>query len=153
RSMRRGGGSALRARIPHAVSWRRRAAPYETRGAMIDFHNHLVPGVDDGAADLDASRAALQAYAAQGVTAGVTTPPARAAHTRPAARRDDVLAPIDAGWERLSALAREEFPQLRLERAAEVMLDVPAPDLGDPRVRLAGTRFALVEFPFMAVPP
>jgi protein-tyrosine phosphatase len=33
------------------------------------------------------------------------------------------------------------------------MLDSPAPDFSDPRVRLAGTSFVLVEFPFMSVPP
>ena len=33
------------------------------------------------------------------------------------------------------------------------MLDVPRPDLSDPRLRLAGTSFALVEFPFMSIPP
>src|SRR3712207_8007194 len=45
--------------------------PYTTlfrsaRPGMIDFHNHLVPAVDDGAADLDQARAALEAFRAQG---------------------------------------------------------------------------------------
>ena len=51
------------------------------------------------------------------------------------------------------AMAAAEFPALRLERGAEVALDTPAPDLSDPRVRLAGTPFTLVEFPFMTIPP
>ncbi|MFL5541650.1 MAG: CpsB/CapC family capsule biosynthesis tyrosine phosphatase, partial [Longimicrobiaceae bacterium] len=34
---------------------------------MIDFHNHVLPGVDDGAADLAQALAALRAFAAQGV--------------------------------------------------------------------------------------
>jgi protein-tyrosine phosphatase len=120
---------------------------------MIDFHNHLVPGVDDGAADLEASRAALEAYAAQGVSAVVTTPHLRGSETLPAARREEALAALDLGWERLDALARADFPAIRVERAVELMLDVPVPDLSDPRVRLAGTRFVLVEFPYMTVPP
>ena len=33
------------------------------------------------------------------------------------------------------------------------MLDTPSPDLSDARLRLGGTRFTLVEFPFMVIPP
>jgi len=39
-----------------------------------DFHNHLVPGVDDGARDLDESAAALRRFQQQGVTQLITTP-------------------------------------------------------------------------------
>ncbi len=42
---------------------------------------------------------------------------------------------------------------MRIERGVELMLDVPKPDLSDARLRLAGTSYVLVEFPFMAVPP
>jgi protein-tyrosine phosphatase len=62
------------------------------------------------------------------------------------------LAELDQGWERLRALAAAEFPALRMERGAEVMLDTVAPDLSDPRTRLGGTPFALVEFAHMTVP-
>ncbi|HEX5725173.1 MAG TPA: CpsB/CapC family capsule biosynthesis tyrosine phosphatase [Longimicrobiaceae bacterium] len=120
---------------------------------MIDFHNHLVPGVDDGAADLDESRTALETFRAQGVHTVITTPhyPASLA-ARPEALAS-FFAALDPAWERLRALAAAEFPDLRLERGVEVNLDLPQPDLSDPRLRLAGTRFVLCEFPFMAVPP
>ena len=35
---------------------------------MVDIHSHLLPGIDDGAEDLDASFALLSAYERQGVT-------------------------------------------------------------------------------------
>ncbi|HEY0303410.1 MAG TPA: CpsB/CapC family capsule biosynthesis tyrosine phosphatase, partial [Longimicrobiales bacterium] len=35
----------------------------------------------------------------------------------------------------------------------ELLLDVPEPDISDPRLRINGGQFFLVEFPFMAVPP
>jgi protein-tyrosine phosphatase len=42
---------------------------------------------------------------------------------------------------------------MAVHRGAEVALDTPDPDLSDDRVRLAGTRFVLVEFAYMTVPP
>jgi protein-tyrosine phosphatase len=120
---------------------------------MIDFHSHLVPGVDDGAATLDDTRAALAAFRDQGVTTVVTTPHLRGSETEHPERLSGLLATFDAAWDGVAKLAAAEFPELRLARGCEVMLDTPAPDLSDPRVRLAGTRFVLVEFPFMGVPP
>jgi len=120
---------------------------------MIDFHNHVIPGVDDGAADLPQALAALGAFAAQGVETVVATPHLSGAATLDPRLLERALARIDRGWEELRGAAAGACPAIRLERGAEVMLDVPAPDLSDPRVRLAGTRFVLVEFPFMAVPP
>lgn len=120
---------------------------------MIDFHSHLVPGVDDGAATLEETRASLAAFRDQGVTAVVTTPHLRGSDTQRPERLSALLATLDAAWDGVAALAAAEFPALRLARGCEVMLDTLAPDLSDPRVRLAGTRFVLVEFPYMAVPP
>ncbi|HEX8907325.1 MAG TPA: CpsB/CapC family capsule biosynthesis tyrosine phosphatase [Longimicrobiaceae bacterium] len=120
---------------------------------MIDFHNHLVPGVDDGAEDLEQSRAALKAFREQGVTTVVTTPHARASLAARPEELEAFGARVGAAWESLRAMAAAEFPDVRLEPGAEVMLDVPSADLSDPRLRLAGTRFALVEFAYMAVPP
>lgn len=120
---------------------------------MIDFHNHLVPGVDDGAADLDQSRVALAALHAQGVHTVVTTPHLQGSLTGRPEQLRARLAELDEGWERLRQLAREEFDGVRVERGAEVMLDSPALDLSDGRTRLAGTPFVLVEFGGMTVPP
>lgn len=120
---------------------------------MIDLHSHLVPGVDDGAATLDESRAALQRMRHEGVRALVTTPHLGASATEHPERLATLLGRLDRGWEELSALARDEFPEMRVERGVELMLDSPRPVLDDPRLRLAGTRFVLVEFPFQGVPP
>ncbi len=120
---------------------------------MIDLHSHLVPGVDDGAADLDEARAALQRMRESGVTALVTTPHLNASATENPERLAALLDKLDQGWEPLQALVRDEFPGLRVERGVELMLDSPRPVLDDPRVRLAGTRFVLVEFNFQGVPP
>lgn len=120
---------------------------------MLDFHNHLMPGVDDGASDIDESREALQTLRSQGVTEIITTPHIRASLTKRPADLDRFLGVLDESWESLRSVAEAEFPDVRLERGVELMLDVPHPDLTDPRVRLAGTSYALVEFPFMSLPP
>jgi len=120
---------------------------------MIDLHSHLVPAVDDGAADLDAARAALQRMRESGVHALVTTPHFNASATQKPERAAAALNAMDPGWERLRVLAETEFPEVRVERGVELMLDAPGAVLDDPRLRLAGTRFALVEFPFHGPPP
>lgn len=119
---------------------------------MIDFHNHLMPGVDDGASTLVESRAALRLMREKGITALVTTPHLRLPPgIRCRVRR--VPGEPDEAWAQLCTLAAEEFPEPRIERGIELMLDTPTVDVSDVRLRLAGTSFALVEFPFMSVPP
>lgn len=120
---------------------------------MIDFHNHVIPGVDDGAENLAQALEALGAFAAQGASVVVATPHLGGVDTLGAEVLAAALRPVDRAFEALRAAAADAFPGVRLERGAEVMLDVPAPDLSDPRVRLAGTDYVLVEFPWMAVPP
>ena len=120
---------------------------------MLDFHNHLMPGVDDGAADLDEVRSGLGVLHQQGVRTIITTPHLQASLvTRPGQLKAYLDALYDA-WNSLKELAAKEFPDLRLERGVEVALDVPSPQLDNPLLRLAGTSFALVEFPFMSIPP
>lgn len=122
------------------------------RDGMIDFHNHLVPGVDDGAASPEAAGHGLARFRAQGVHTVVVTPHVSGALTLNPDGLARRMAELDAGWAQLQDVAQAE-PEMRVLRGAEVMMDAPKIDLSDPRLRLAGTRFALVEFPFMTVPP
>ena len=118
---------------------------------MLDFHNHLIPGVDDGAATLEESRSALKVMQGQGFRTIITTPHISASSLA----RDgasDYLRRVDIGWGQLQSLAKSEFPELRLERGFEILLDTPRVDLSDPRLRLGGSRFVLVEFPWSGIP-
>ena len=47
---------------------------------MFDIHSHILPGVDDGAADADVSLKLLQMMQKQGVTDVVATPHFYAMH-------------------------------------------------------------------------
>jgi protein-tyrosine phosphatase len=120
-------------------------------GGLIDLHNHLLPGVDDGASDEDEARVALASLRAEGVAALVVTPHFEAGlQLRPAelAARFDAL---DAAWARFGPLAAAAG--LPVARGVELRLDLARPDLSDPRLRLAGGRFVLCEFPYFTVPP
>jgi len=126
------------------------ASASASRG-ITDFHNHLLPGVDDGAGDEQESRVALGKLAATGVAALIVTPHFDGSLQL---REEDTaarLAELDAAWERFAPLAAEAG--IRAERGVEFRLDLAHPDLSDPRLRLAGGVFALCEFAWFTIPP
>lgn len=117
-----------------------------------DFHNHVIPGVDDGARDETESRSAVAAMAAQGITRIVATPHLDGSLTLDPAELTARLDQLDAGWARLTAAIPADGG-VRLDRGAEVKLDAPEVELSDPRLRLAGSNTVLVEFAHFTVPP
>jgi protein-tyrosine phosphatase len=120
---------------------------------MLDFHNHLIPGVDDGAASLVQALDGLTAMREEGVWTLITTPHFLGSLTLHPAAFAARMAELDAGWSVLQGLAQARFADLRVERGVEVNLDAPDLDLSDPRLRLGGSSFALVEFAHFSIPP
>lgn len=114
---------------------------------MADLHTHVIPGVDDGAPDLDSAIETLRAFFDDGITAVVATPHLNASRTHGSRRRR-----ADENWPELVSRAGEEIPNLDLHRGYEVQLDTPDPDFSDEALRLAGTRFVLVEFYAFTIP-
>jgi protein-tyrosine phosphatase len=119
---------------------------------MVDFHSHLLPELDDGSSSLEETRAALTAFAEQGFGTLVTTPHLRASELG-GPEAEAFFARLEDRRERVRAMMETEFPGLSLRVGVELNLDVPSPDIADPRVRLDGTRAVLIEFPFFTVPP
>ena len=107
---------------------------------MIDLHNHLLPGVDDGSRSVAQSLRVLSAFAAQGVTAVCLTPHLMASDAAGGRPADHDLA--------FAALLAAAPTTPRLLRGAEIMLDRPLPDsvARQRSVTLNGTQYALVEF-------
>ena len=121
--------------------------------AFADIHSHVAPGVDDGPANGAESQTALAAMEAAGVTHLIATPHFSASVTLDADAREQRLSALDVGWTALESLARESGTAIAISRGAEILLDEPRPDLSDPRIRLAGGTFVLVEFPLGSIPP
>lgn len=123
-----------------------------TVGTATDFHSHLMPGVDDGAADIAESRAAVAAMARDGVTTAIVTPHFDGSLTLTPLMARARLEQIDAGFAQLTADAEVAASGVRLLRGVELMLDIPDPDLSDDRLRLGGGRYVLVEYPGLHLP-
>lgn len=88
-----------------------------------------------------------------GIGSIVTTPHLNGSVTLHPNELSAFLSRVDDHWHRLKDAAASMFPGVALMRGHEVALDFPEVDLSDLRVRLGGTRFALVEWPRMQIPP
>ena len=118
---------------------------------MIDLHAHVLPGVDDGARDLDESVEMLRLAVADGTRVLCATPHAHGPDLDVA--RDAAVAAFEA----LRAAARAAGIPIDLRLASEVWYREDLADLARAG-RLAtlsgsGRRYVLVEFPPSLVPP
>ena len=113
---------------------------------MIDIHTHVLPGVDDGAADLDEALALLAMAADSGVETVVTTP-----HCNIPDEFENYVCPeLDALWLALGREAQRAGIPVRLCRGMEAFATEDLPDLLEQgRIwTLNGTRYFLMEFSF-----
>jgi protein-tyrosine phosphatase len=117
---------------------------------IVDLHSHLIPGVDDGARNLEQALAGLGALNRAGVTTLAVTPHLNATLTTQRDVLELRLAELDTGWQALTGAAGEG---VELRRGVEIMLDTPQVELSDERVRIGGGPYVLVEFAYLTVPP
>lgn len=129
------------------------AAPRSSLPSRVDFHNHLLARVDDGARRVEQGVESLRAMAAQRIVAVVVSPHFDASLTRNPAALGERLAQFDRAYDELAHAIELQRGLPHLHRGTEVMLDEPDPDLSDPRIRLNGSRFVLCEFPSLRLPP
>jgi protein-tyrosine phosphatase len=116
---------------------------------VIDLHCHILPGIDDGAADMDVSVAMARAFVADGVTTVACTP-----HILPGVYNNTGPGILTAIETLQLALTLAGVP-LTLVSGADVHL-VPNMAGGlksGALLSLAGTRYVLVEPPHHVMPP
>ena len=111
---------------------------------MIDIHSHLLPGVDDGSADMATSVGVLERFAGHGLEVLVCTPHLLASRAE--------QAPYEHHRELLAELIAAAPPKPELRLGWEIMLDRPGCDLGAPELSLGGAKAVLVEFPRAYLP-
>lgn len=109
---------------------------------MIDFHSHILPGIDDGSRNIKESLQMLNASARQGVTYMAATPhfiPSESSLDRFLIHREQAFSELMEVW-------HPALPQVLLgaevyyfEGMSRVELDV---------LRIEGTRLLLLEMPF-----
>lgn len=121
--------------------------------AFADIHSHLVPDVDDGARNVEDTLDAIERLTTEGVRKIITTPHLDGSLTLHRDLLEERLDEVSEAFERAAEAVRERFPEVEFRRGHEVMLDVPDVDFSEPRVRLAGTRFVLIEWPRLHLPP
>ena len=119
---------------------------------MIDLHCHLMPGIDDGPKDLEASLALCRHAVASGITHAVTTP-----HIIPG-RYDNSLEGITESYQQFCKALESAGIALTLGMAAEVRLDPLILELvKEDRVpwlgEYQGHKIMLLEFPHSLIPP
>lgn len=121
--------------------------------SLVDIHSHLVPGVDDGARDVEAVVESIERMTRHGIRRVITTPHLDGSLSLDPARLEQRLQEVTDAWHRAAQAIGEHFPEVEYRRGHEVRLDVPNVDLSDDRMRLAGTSFVLVEWPRLRLPP
>ncbi len=116
---------------------------------MIDLHCHLLPGVDDGAADLETSLQMARIAVADGIRITACTP-----HITPPVY-NNVASDIQRRVMALQAEITAAGIDLRLVAGADIHVRVDLVDLlaQTPSPCLQGTRYFLFEPPHSVLPP
>lgn len=115
---------------------------------MIDLHSHLLPGLDDGARDLDEAVAMARSMAADGVSVVAATPHVHPRYRTPVEEMERALDEVRG------ALFAEGVP-LEVLAGGEIALDELAGLSSDERMRfgLGGNpKLLLLEFPLYGWP-
>lgn len=110
---------------------------------MIDFHTHILPGVDDGSKTVSESVSLLRLEKKQGIDTVFLTPHFYAEENSPA----EFLRRREKAWSELQDYLWEELPQIHL--GAEVQYFEGICSVEDiPLLKIQGTDLLLLEMPF-----
>ena len=111
--------------------------------AIIDMHCHILPGVDDGARDVETSLAMLEASRAQGVQYMVATPHFYATRDRV----DTFLDRRREAWETLKSQMGADYPGIVLGAEVAFFRGISRAERLE-ALKIEGTDCLLLEMPF-----
>lgn len=132
----------------------RRIAVYETglvqgeekmknhRNSLFDMHCHIVPGVDDGAKNVEVSMAMLRMEYEDGVRGMIITPHYRRGMFETSPGR------VHESFQKLQIAARKEYPDLTLYLGCELHSNMELAELlaSRPYLTMADSSYVLLEF-------
>jgi len=116
---------------------------------MIDLHSHILPGIDDGASDMDESLAMAMIYVDAGVSCVVATP-----HVIPGTKWTPKPKKICDQVDHLNKCLKAENIPLTVAPGMEVALDTGILTLVDQNglLPLGTSKYILIEVPFQRLP-
>lgn len=119
---------------------------------LIDIHSHILPGVDDGAADLAEALAICRLAVAEGTRHLLATP-----HLRHESFWNEDRPKLEAAFRELQKVVGQEGLPLELYLGGEIAInDASVEELlapGTQLLSLAGGRWVLLEFDFQGYGP
>ena len=109
---------------------------------LFDVHCHMVPGVDDGATDLEESLAMLKMQHEDGVRKIIITPHYRQRMFETPAKK------VHEQFLKLQEAAKKEYPDMSLYLGCELHSNMDLQDILEKRkyVTMAGSSYVLLEF-------
>lgn len=110
---------------------------------IIDFHSHILPGIDDGSKDISMTHQMLRASAEQGTDIMVATPHFYPTNTTP----DKFLQQRAAAAEQLRALEDEGLPRVYLGAEVAFFNGISRMEQLE-ELCIEGTELLLLEMPF-----
>lgn len=110
---------------------------------MIDFHTHILPGIDDGSRSIEESIAMLQAEAAAGISRVVFTPHYYASQNSP----EEFLHRRRKSWNALMPYMDRDMPKVSFGAEVQYFEGIcQIKEIHD--LRIVGTPYLLIEMPF-----
>ncbi len=122
--------------------------PIDLSVLRVDVHSHFIPGIDDGAQNIEESLELLREMKAYGYSKVITTPHVMSDYYR------NTSETIISGRDKLREAAKEEGIELEIDCAAEYYLDAEFMQKVKSKELLTfGENYVLFELPFLSEPP
>jgi len=122
--------------------------PVDLSAVSVDFHSHLIPGIDDGSPDMESTITMIRKFKELGYQKVITTPHVMCDYYQNTPEK------ILKGLDEVKNELTKQGINIEIEAAAEYNLDDGLSKLiKDKQILTFGDNYVLFELPFMSEPP